>query len=104
VSYPYAIPQAKFRSGRRRANVSPTLGFRVLSPPASPCGRPVRVPPTVFAKSLDRHVVELERLSPDWSVTDIVDSTRMQVDARLWAARSEVGLNVWRTTASQGRS
>lgn len=84
--------------------MSKTLGFRVLSPPASPRGRPVCVPATVFTKSLDHHVAELERLSADWSVTDIVESTRVEVDARLWAARAEVELNVWRTTASQAGS
>jgi len=51
----------------------------------------------VRSKALGRHVAELERLSSDLTLVDIVDSTRIEVDARLWAARTEVDLNVWRS-------
>jgi hypothetical protein len=49
-------------------------------------------------KPIERHVAELDALVADTTLEDLIATSRDAVDLRIQLARTEVELNVWRST------
>lgn len=50
-------------------------------------------------KPTERHVAEHDALVTDTTLVDVITTSRDAVDLRIQLARTEVELNVWRSTA-----